>query len=86
MHATCMSTKTISLRLDAYERLRAARRSDDESFTHVVLRARWPEPTITGSELLAWHDSAGAPFSEEELDRIEEGKRLQEPPEEKWNG
>ena len=86
MHNTCMSTKTISLRLDAYERLRAARRSEEESFTQVVLRARWPEPTITGSELLTWLDSAGAAFSEEELDRIDETKRLQEPPEEKWNG
>lgn len=34
-----MATKTISLKLEAYEKLRAARRSPDESFSEVVMRA-----------------------------------------------
>jgi len=34
-----MATKTISLTVEAYDRLRAARRRPDESFTDVVLRA-----------------------------------------------
>lgn len=47
-----MARKTVSLSLDAYERLRAARRHPGESFSQVILRARWPELTITGGELL----------------------------------
>jgi hypothetical protein len=37
----CMSTKTVSLKKEAYDRLRAARRYPGESFSDVVLRARW---------------------------------------------
>lgn len=84
MHNACMATKTISLRLDAYERLRAARRSPDESFTQVILRARWEEPSITAGELLESLGTTGATFSADELDRIESSKREQEPPEAKW--
>ena len=49
MHNACMATKTISLKLDAYEKLRAARRQPTESFSQVILRARWPEETIVRS-------------------------------------
>jgi hypothetical protein len=34
-----MATKTISLRIEAYERLKAERRYQDESFSGVVIRA-----------------------------------------------
>ena len=44
--------KTISLKEAAYERLRAARRYSEESFSAVVLRATWPESTTTGKALL----------------------------------
>ena len=84
MHNTCMSTKTISVRIEAYERLRAARRYPDESFSEVVLRARWPEDTVTAGELRALARSRGARLSETELDRIEAAKRLDLPPEDKW--
>ena len=82
-----MSTKTISLKKEAYERLRAARRYPDESFSEVVLRATWPEDTITARAFLDLH-RAGRPhfshFSNDELDRIEALKRLDAPPEDKW--
>jgi predicted nucleic acid-binding protein len=55
MRAICfarVSTKTISLKREAYERLKAARRYPDESFSEVVLRANWPEDTLTACELL----------------------------------
>jgi predicted CopG family antitoxin len=84
MHNACMSTKTISVRIEAYERLRAARRYPDESFSEVVLRARWPEDTVTAGELRALARSRGARLSEAELDRIEAAKRLDVPPEDKW--
>lgn len=85
MHITCMATKTISLRLEAYEKLRAARRYPDESFSQVILRARWPEETVSGAELLARCREHGASFTEQELDRVEELKAADVPPEDKWH-
>lgn len=79
-----MSTKTISLKKEAYERLRAARRYPDESFSEVVLRATWPEDTITARAFLDLHRAGRRHFSNEELDRIEALKRLDAPPEDKW--
>jgi predicted CopG family antitoxin len=79
-----MSVKTISLKLEAYERLRAAKRYPGESFSQVVLRATWPEDTITARELLARARRRGALFSEEELDRVDALKRRDAPPEDKW--
>lgn len=79
-----MSVKTISLRLEAYERLRAARRYPNESFSAVVLRATWPEDTITARELLGLVRTRGAGFSNEELDRIDALKHRDAPPEDKW--
>jgi hypothetical protein len=46
-----MATKTISLELDAYEKLRAAKRAG-ESFTEVVRRARFGPPDTTGKSIL----------------------------------
>jgi len=81
-----MSTKTISLSLDAYERLRMNRLVPAESFSHVVLRARWMEETVTAGELLAlWHDKP--PFlTEDESKAIEAVKQADRPPEDKWSG
>jgi hypothetical protein len=47
-----MAVKTISLELDAYERLRRAKRSERESFSAVVRRARWDD-AATGPQVLA---------------------------------
>ncbi len=84
MHNAHMSTKTISLKLEAYERLRAAKRYPGESFSEVVLRAKWAEDTVTGRELRSLARNRGARFSEAELDSIEALKRLDAPPEDKW--
>jgi|YelNatPaOPRAMG01_1025707.scaffolds.fasta_scaffold05916_5 hypothetical protein len=51
MHDQCMAVKTISLELDAYERLRRARLRPNESFSSVVRRAQWPALTPTAEEL-----------------------------------
>ena len=79
-----MATKTISLKEEAYERLRAARRYPSESFSEVVLRAAWPEDTITARELLALHRAGRVRFSDEELDGIEAQKGRDVSPEDKW--
>jgi len=84
MHIACMATKTISLKIEAWERLRRARRSPDESFSDVVMRAEWPEVGITGGDLLALYRDRGPHLSEEALDRIEEADAADLPPEDKW--
>ena len=84
MHS--VSTKTISLKKEAYDRLRAARRYPGESFSEIVLRATWPEDTMTASALLEMYKGASPRFSEAELDRIEVFMRTDQPPEDKWVG
>jgi hypothetical protein len=53
MHDTCMATKTISLELDAYERLRRFKHSARESFSGVVRRAVWPDAPPRAADILA---------------------------------
>lgn len=84
MHAAAMATKTISLKVEAYEKLRRARRYPAESFSEVVLRATWPEETVTGAQLLRRYRERGPFFLEEELERIERLKQEDRPPEAKW--
>lgn len=84
MHSACMATKTISLQLDAYERLRQARRNPNESFSQVVLRAQWPAQTITAGELLQRLRDGRFGLPEEALQEIERAKADDLPPEDKW--
>lgn len=84
MYTSHMAVKTVSLKTEAYERLKNARRYPGESFSEVVLRARWPEDTLTGAELLARCRKEGAHFTEGELDTIEAMKAADPPPEDKW--
>ena len=84
MHNACMSTKTISLKLEAYECLRRARRYPGESFSEVILRAVWPGQTLSGAELLELLRKRGNSFSKAGLTRIDEAKRSGRPPEDKW--
>ena len=66
-----MASKTISLSVKAYEKLKNARRYAGESFTQVVMRAHWPEDTVTGGELLKLWEKEPAFFTDEELDAVE---------------
>jgi hypothetical protein len=84
MYTVHVAIKTVSLKAEAYERLRGARRYPGESFSEVILRARWPEDTITGSDLLARCRSAGAHFSADELDTLDAMKAADAPAEDKW--
>lgn len=84
VYNTHMSSRTISLHDDAYRRLLAAKRSPRESFTQVVMRAVWPERTLTGRELLELLRREGAHLSEKGLRAIETAKRRQGLPEDKW--
>ena len=86
MHNAQVSTKTISLKTEAYERLRAARRYPGESFSEVVLRATWPEDTITARQLLDIGRTRRVRFTDEELKRLEALDLADRPPEDKWAG
>jgi hypothetical protein len=75
-----MATKTITLELDAYEKLRSAKKSERESFSEVVRRARFDEGASTGAailghlaELRRLHPSSF--LSDDALDRIDERAR-----------
>ena len=84
MYTPHMAVKTISVKTAAHERLKAARRYPGESFSEIILRAQWPEDTITGEELLRRYRDEGAHFSEAELAAIEVVKSGDRPPEDKW--
>ncbi len=85
MHDAHMATKTISLKLEAYERLRRARLRPDESFSDVIMRARWPERGLTAGELREAYGREGAHLTAEELDAVEAARSAAPPPEDKWS-
>ena len=86
MHVVCMATKTISVRVEAYERLRRARRFPGESFSEVILRAAWPEQTVTAGELLERCRAVSALLTDDELDAVVRLKVEDRAPEDKWAG
>lgn len=79
-----MGTKTISLKDEAYARLKAARRYPTESFSEVVLRATWPEDTVTAGAFLRLLRQSRHHFTDAEVHRIEQMKQSDPPPEDKW--
>lgn len=74
MHISCMATKTITLEIDAYEKLRAAKRSG-ESFTEVVRRAGWENAPAMGATLREYFHRGGSGVSDKYLDAVEEAAR-----------
>lgn len=75
-----MSTKTITLELDAYERLKAAKRSPRESFSEVVRRLPIPGHSFVGRDLLKLREQRGAYLTEEDTAAIDELNRTDRPP------
>ncbi len=84
IHA-CMATKTISIDLEAYERLRRARRLPNESFSKVIKRAEWPVPPRTAGALLSAMAKI-APVEKEVIDRLDTAQGDDRPPEDPWRG
>ena len=80
----CMSTKTISVRLEAYERLARARKTPSESFSDVIMRARWDAQPSTAGEYLRVVRERGPAYRVDELAEIEDRKRDDRPPTDKW--
>jgi len=84
-----MATKTISLEMDAYERLRRARRTPSESFSSVVRRAVFPGTPCTAGEILKNAQrrlNEGKPLlSAEILDRLDEAQKNPRSSESAWS-
>ena len=66
-----MATKTITLELDAYEKLRQVKRGG-ESFTEVVRRAFWVDAPASEESLLNYFRNGGSATSDKYLDAVEE--------------
>lgn len=72
--------------MEAYNKLRSARRYPGESFSEIVLRASWPEETITAGEFLELCRERGPVYTTEMLERVDRLKEDDEPAEDKWEG
>lgn len=77
-----MATKTISIDVEAWETLRRARRTPQESFSKVIKRAHWEEPRTAAAFLARMEGLPTA--TEDELARLDEIQRQDAPPEDKW--
>ena len=79
----CMATKTLSVDLEAYERLSRARMHPKESFSQVIRRGVWPESAKTGKRLLELLKSR-KPATEEEIARMDDAQKNDSPPDDPW--
>ena len=88
MYDSCMATKTITLELDAYEKLKSAKRSPRESFSSVVRRASFPESPCTAAALLQIlakkMDERSVLLNEDSLDRLDAAQKKPRISETEW--
>ncbi|HOW67343.1 MAG TPA: antitoxin VapB family protein [Candidatus Paceibacterota bacterium] len=79
-----MATKTISIDIEAYERLRQARILPTESFSEVIHRAIWPQSTKTCGALLAFLSDKPTYLGEEEIRHLEQAQLNDPHPQNPW--
>ena len=79
-----MATKTISIDIEAYERLSRARKTPAESFSKVIKRAQWPDDERTARGLL--QDLESAPVADREtIERLDHAQKTDAAPEDPWS-
>ena len=83
MYFSCMATKTITLEIDAYDKLKSAKKAG-ESFSEVVRKAIFPESAPTGTGLLAYYRSGGSGLSEQALDFLDQAAKHDPIPDAPW--
>lgn len=84
MYCLCMASRTISVHLAAYERLKRAKRNSTESFSDVIMRARWETDPVTAGALLQLARERGPVYRPEELDAVDAAQDADRPPRDKW--
>lgn len=76
-----MATKTISIDMEAYEKLRQVRARSNESFSQVIKRGHWNRPQSTAAILLERLETSPLP-EDRTLDYLEDAQADDQPP---WN-
>jgi|SaaInlLV_10m_DNA_1039704.scaffolds.fasta_scaffold146409_1 predicted CopG family antitoxin len=80
----CMATKTISVDMEAYERLRSARQQEKESFSKVIKRAEWPRKKGTAGALAEWLRTNPDRLTEEQIAYLDRAQKEDVPAPSKW--
>ncbi len=83
MHDSCITTKTITLEIDAYEKLRLAKDAG-ESFSAAVRRVRFGNEPLRGADLLAYLRTGGSGIGEDYLKAVEDAMAKDSPPDDPW--
>lgn len=80
---TCMATKTISIDLEAYDRLQRARQTPNESFSKVIKRARWDQRNHRCLDVLQRLEAL-EPLDSDALDALADAQKADRPPDSRW--
>lgn len=87
MYDKCMAVKTITIELDAYERLKSFKSGPGESFSQVIRRLGPRESGSTAAEVLRRAEErarTGRGPSLQELERVEEERKKKTRSQDHW--
>lgn len=76
-----MATRTLSVSEEAYQQLVRARLNAKESFSKVIIRARWNTDRSTCGGVLR---KVSGRVSDQVLDTLDAAQREDQPPEDSW--
>lgn len=78
-----MGSRTISVHDEAYDRLARAKRGS-ESFSDVIMRARWEAAPLKAGDFLRMVRERGPVYGDAELGAVEDLRKADRPPRDKW--